>query len=499
MASPESTQEPAPSASKPKPLRRLSIGVNVMVQLAICLVLFGLVNYLSYRHYWRFDLTPSKDYTLSESTINWIKESLKKDVELTVVFTRDSPVMNDVRSLVEEFRRAKKVRIKVDEVDPARDVERAEELKLKYGISLKGNGILVRANNRTRFITEEEIIIRGLNRSRENPSLDFRGEDAVRSAIVGLIEGKTRKFYFIAGKGATREGGNELAWLSLEDLGRQQNFELAPLNLSEVESIPQDATGVVLIGARYDLSTQEIQILQNYWQEKRAALLILLDPSGTTPNLAKFLSEKGVVPRNDRVLYAESTPAGPKKQFSVQTLFLGESPISQPFTEVASSLSGQTQSLNLKLDSAELRAQHIEVKPLMQATEKYWGEMFYTEDLPTAGEGDTQPPVFVAASVERGAVSDERLRVDSSRMVVVGNASMLDPMTRLGVHQDFIAGSLNWMMNRETLIGTAPKRKQMFRVQLTDEQRQQIFWVTTVIMPGAVLALGLLVWSHRRA
>ncbi|RBP47797.1 ABC-type uncharacterized transport system involved in gliding motility auxiliary subunit [Roseimicrobium gellanilyticum] len=498
MASPAPTTESAPSTSKPKPLRRLSIGVNVLVQLAICLVLFGLVNYLSYRHYWRFDLTPSKDYTLSEATTGYIKE-LKKDVELTVVFTRDSPIMTDVHTLVEEYRRAKKVRVKVDVVDPARDVERAEELKLKHGLPLKGNGVLVRANNRTRFITEEEIVIRGLNRSRENPSTDFRGEDAITSAIISLIEGKTRKFYFIAGKGAAKEGGNELAWLSLEDLGRQQNFELVPLNLAEVEEIPQDATGVVLIGARYDISAQEMQILQAYWQEKRAALLVLLEPSGTTPNLTKFLADNGVAPRNDRVLYAESTPAGPKKQFSVQTLFLPDSPISQPFTEVASTLSGQTQSLALKLDSADLRAQHIEVKALMQATDKYWGEMFYTETLPVAGEGDTQPPVYVAASVERGAVSDERLRVDSSRMVVVGNASMLDPMTRLGVHQDFIAASLNWMMNRERLIGITMKRKQIFRIQLTEEQRKQIFWVTAIMMPGAVLGLGLLIWSHRRA
>jgi hypothetical protein len=39
----------------------------------------------------------------------------------------------------------------------------------------------------------------------------------------------------------------------------------------------------------------------------------------------------------------------------------------------------------------------------------------------------------------------------------------------------------------------------IFRVQLTDEQRKQIFWVTCLFMPGAVLAVGLLVWSYRRS
>jgi hypothetical protein len=84
-------------------------------------------------------------------------------------------------------------------------------------------------------------------------------------------------------------------------------------------------------------------------------------------------------------------------------------------------------------------------------------------------------------------------------MVVIGNASMLDPATRLGVHQDFISSSLNWMINRERLIGPTPKRITAFRIQLTEEQRKQIFWVTCFLMPGAVLGMGLLIWSHRRA
>lgn len=472
--------------------------MHVSAQLAICVVLFLLANYLSYRHFWRQDLTPSQDYTLSEATIKFIKK-LSKDVEITVVFTRDSAIMSDVRVLVEEYRRTKKSRIKVDEVDPARDVERAEQLKVKYGIPLRGNGIVVRANGQTRFIAEEEIVLRGLNRSRDNPSTDFRGEDALTSAIVGLIEGKVRKLYFIAGKGATVLNGSELAYVSLAELGKQQNFEVLPLNLGETEAVPEDASCVVLIGAKYDLNPIELTQLKTYWMGKRAALLVLLDPSGITPRLKEFLDENGVTPRDDRVLYAESTSTGPKKQFSVQTIFMQDSPISQPFTEVASMLSGQTQSLNVRAGAGDLKVQGVVVTPLMQATDRYWGESDYDAELPVVGDFDTKPPVTVAASVERGAVNDERLRVDNARMVVVGNSSMLDPMTRMGVHQDFVAASLNWMMNRERLIGVTPKRKEIFRLQLTEEQRKQVFWVTALIMPAAVLGLGMLVWSHRRA
>ena len=72
--------------------------------------------------------------------------------------------------------------------------------------------------------------------------------------------------------------------------------------------------GIILVGALYDLSDREVAMLQNYWLGKRAAILVMLDPNGETPKLHQFLQSKGVAPRPDRVLLAESTSAGPKKQ-----------------------------------------------------------------------------------------------------------------------------------------------------------------------------------------
>ncbi len=495
---PEFKPEPPENTTAARPMRRLGIGVNVLLQITLFIVLFGIVNYLSYRHYWRKDLSPSRDYTLSEATQNYVHK-LGKDVDITIVFTRESDIMPDVRALVEEYRRAKEPRIHVEEIDPARDIERAEQLKLNHKITLAGNGLLISANKRSRFISEQEIIVKGAEGNRANPSVDFRGEDAITSAIVGLIEGELKKFYFVVGKGSASGKESDPAFIALSELGMQQNFEAVTLDINELEKIPDDANGLVLIGPKYDLSERELNVLQAYWQGKRAALLLLLDPNGTTPRLKKFLQSNGVIPRDDRVLYAESTSAGPKKQFSVQTEFQDDSPVSKPFRNVASSLSGQTQSLDLRPDSAEVKQQHIEIMPLILANEKFWGETDYLADLPKVDPEDTKPPVVVGVSVERGHVSDERLRVESSRMVVVGNALLLDPTTRLAVHQDFVAASLNWMINRERLIGITAKRKMMFRLELTEKQRKRIFWVTALLMPGVTLMFGFLVWSHRRS
>lgn len=490
-----------PFYSKPvpvRPMRRSGIALNVLFQLTLTLALFLIVNYLSCRHYRRFDLSPSRDYSLSEMTVNSLRK-LSKDVTLTLIFTRDSDIMKDARTLMEEYRRVKKNRIHIEEIDPARDIERAEQLKLQNGIALHGNGILVRANDRNRFISEDELVIKGLEGGRERPSLDFRGEEAVTSAIISLVEGGARKFYCIVGKGNTSGRDADPSFAALTELGRQQNIETAALNLTDVTEIPADASGILLLGSRYDLAERELAMLRTYWEGKRAAILVLLDPNGDTPRLRSFLSANGVTPRPDRVLYAESTAAGPRKEFSVQTVFLNTSPISKPFSTVASRLSGQSQSLDVRGDLPELHAQHIAVTPVMDATDRYWGTTDYLKELPVIGPADTKPPLHLAASIERGFVSDERLRMDSSRMVVVGNAELLNPEVRLAVHQDFVSACINWTINRERIIGITPKRKQNFRIELTEGQRRRIFQVSALFLPGTALALGFLISAHRRA
>ena len=480
-------------------MHRWGIALNVITQIVLSLALFLLVNYLSYRHYSRFDLSPSRDYTLSGTTVNFLHK-LTKDVTLTLIFTRDSDIMKDARTLVEEYRLEKNKRIHVEEIDPARDIERAEELKLKNGITLSGNGILVRANDHNRFISEDELIIKGIEGDREHPSLDFRGEDAVTSAIISLVEGGAHKFYCVVGQGAASGRDTNPSYSALTELGRLQNIETAAINLTDVTEIPADAGGVVILGPRYDLAERELAMLRTYWEGKRAAIFVMLDPNGDTPRLRNFLSSNGVAPRPDRVLYAESTSTGPRKEFSVQTVFLNGSPISKPFSGVAARLNGQSQSLDLRGDTPELHARHIQVKPIMDATDRYWGETRYLEELPVADADDTKPPVHLAASIERGFVTDERLRMDSSRMVVVGNAELLNPEVRLAVHQDFVSACMNWMINRERLISSiTPKRKQIFRIELTEQQRRRIFQISVLFLPGTALAFGFLLSAHRRA
>jgi len=484
---------PRPPSSAPS---RAGIAINVALQVLLTATICLGVNWLSYRYFYRWDTSRSADYTLSSSTDNTLRR-LNKDVEVTALFARGSTLYEDVHALLDEYRRANKDRIHVTFIDPARDLERTEQLKLTNGLTLQQNGLLVKANKGMRFIREDELVIQSPGFDSDHPTIDFRGEDALTSAIISLIEGTQKKFYFITGKGARAESSATDVLGVLNELGKQLNFDVAALNLSEISAFPADANGVLLIGPKYDLSEREVTLLRDYWTQRRAAMLVMLDPESQTQRLEQFLASNGILPRNDRVLFAESTSKGTRKEFSVQASFSRDSIITKPVRDATTTLAGQTQSLALGDD--KLREQGLVVTPLITASPRYWGETAFFDDLPVVGEGDTQPPVHVAASVERGAAQDQRLRVDSARMVVVGNAALLDKQTRLAENQDFIAGSLNWMLNRERYIGIMPKRKHQYRLQLTDRQRELLFWITALLGPAVVLGFGMSVWAKRRA
>lgn len=478
--------------------KRYGIGVNVAVQILLALALFTGINRLGYYHYARWDLSPSQDYTLSQSTLNYLN-GLSRDVQISIIFGRDAKVYGEVLSLLEEYRLHGRQRVKVRSIDPVRDIERAEQLKADTGLSLAQNGVLIRCGNNKRFITEEELVVRESGTSTNRQIIEFRGEDAISSALISVVEGSVRKFYYVVGKGSRTDAAQSDAYSATTELGRQQNFEVIPVNLSEISRIPDDADGLLILGARYDLSEREIAMVNDYWKLKRSGIFIMLDPGGETGRLNAFLTINGVRPRGDRVLTAESTSTGVRKEFTVTAEFMPEVSYLRHLTTSAITLTGQSESLELRAEDAALKEQSISMQPLIRASPRFWGEKQYLEQLPVVDEEDTVPPIYLAASIERGATRDEGQGADSSRLVVVANATLLDKQTMLAVSRDFTAAGLNWLMNRESRIGINAKPKRSYRIQLTPRQHELIFWITSIALPGIVLGLGFMVWASRRS
>ena len=78
----------------------------------------------------------------------------------------------------------------------------------------------------------------------------------------------------------------------------------------------------------------------------------------------------------------------------------------------------------------------------------------------------------IAVSIEKGGSADERVQINSSRMVVVSNATFIqdNAITQDQQALDFVSASVNWLLSREQLIGIAPKIPKTLTFSL-DEKR----------------------------
>jgi len=514
------------ATAPPRPIRRTNIATNVLLQVLAGVLLLGVVNYLSFRHFRRWDLTRDRHFSLTPQTQGFLK-SLRGKTDVIAVFPKGGEEEKEIRALLEEYKRTARARVDVEFLDLNREPSRRLELEKKYGIDVNQNGLIVSKQapppkaadpatpappaRRTRFVPATQVF----TYDEEGPQrrlLEFRGEDLLTSALIGVNQKAPQVIYVLTGNignlpAARGPGGQAItAQNVLWNMAAKQDAHVRTLGLTGLAEIPSDASALVSIRPGIDFTQREIELLDSWWTTRKGAgLLFLLDPETETPRLDAFLGKYGVHPRADRVLKVLVTARGTRKEFEVPAAFNPEATVTAPLGGTAITFPEQTKTLRLEEDSRVLRAAALEVTPLAFAGTDYWGESRPDDSAPRRDEADTlEPdPLILAASIERGAQQDQRLSAAASRLIVVGNAALIDPdreTIRVNpVAYDFVSSSLSWLLSREELIGIASRRLPGYHLELAPGHTAKILGLCLGLLPAAVLTLLLAVWSARRA
>ena len=264
--------------------------------------------------------------------------------------------------------------------------------------------------------------------------------------------------------------------------------------------VPADAGVLMILAPHFDFSDREMGLLQDYWT-KGGRVLLALDPDYPTPHLADFLGRLGVKVDDDRVLRTLDMGTVTGIVRDVNTTIVGTTPIAKQLAGLSVPLIGGTESFTLP--PAGIATPGTKVEPLLQAAKGYWGEVDY-KDLETTGVyldhgKDREGDLPVAVSVQKGAVADQRVQTNAARLIVVGNSHFI---AQDGIDErsaNFFIGSLNWLLERDNLIGIAPKLIKTFTLNLPDDQIRTLFWVLGLAIPGLCAFLGFIVWWRRRA
>lgn len=496
-----------------KPISRLGVRSLFIIQLVLAILIFLSAAYLSGNYFKVWDLTEDQDFTLSELTQNILQKksiATKKDpIQIIVAFDKSSPYFDRVRRTVDEFTRESKGQLVARYIDHKREPDAATRFASTYGLTLNTDLILIDARpagssepnpNLTRFLALEDLIIFRTDDNKQRRPVGFQIEDRIATALLGITEGRPRKLYFLADKSPVESGSEESPWVMLAETLLRQNLILAPLNLSDIETIPADAEGVVLVAPSYDLEDRELAILDEYWERPKAALLAILNPAHRPAKLRAFLRRHGVSINNDRIVSVKSG----RSVNQVPAVFTSFAEVNEGIAGQSTTFEGPTASLTVRESAEDLNQQNIFPNILLQANASFWGETRYRElgalpEFDSSEDLKNEQGLPVAAAVIVGAANSDVAAEAASRMVVISNSHFLHSERIREEQVDFVKNSVNWLIGREELVGVGPRNLRTYKLNLVGPEVSFLNQLCLVFIPGTLLLLGALVWSNRRA
>ena len=494
----------------PRAVGRFGIALQVGLQIALAAIIFAQINYVGCRRYERWDMTQTGRFTLSSISKSFL-QSLDSDVLVVMAFTRNSGLFSEVEGMLTEYERQSNDRLRVEVLDLSRNRDRLAELKDQHGIEFNRDMLAIISDNRVKVVGAEDLV----RRSADGRVSEFSGEEILTSTLLEVAEAQQKKVYLLSGNRVV----DELMAIGqqLTDLAVIQNLRVETLVLGTANAIPTDAEAIVIAGPDVDLNARELELIEDYWENRSGSLLVMLNPAASTPNLSAFVRKRGIAPQDDRILSVANIPGlvSTGQIRDVPITFLAVRP-GQPGTEITRELFGlaatminQTQSLKVFQDDDLLAADGIKVAPLIVADQRFWGETEYRDDIVAASENqDNTGLLYTAAAAEKTPSSvipsagDETAADASqkpSRLVVISNDLVLDPSGNTQKpNADFVMNSLNWLIDRSEMIGISPRKPTAYSLSITPGQFGLLQTLAIIIMPVAALALGGVIWFLRR-
>ena len=441
---------------------------NLITGSLLLLAILSLIEVIAWNHNRRFDLTPTKRYTLSPFSKNLLS-NLTREVKVIVFYQRDQQ---------SEF------------VDLLRQYASASQRFTYEFYTLDGNPGKA---NQYGITTYGATVIEYEEKRKVYP---YCNEENITNGIINLIQKRMRRVYFLQGhdENSPEDTDNRRGYSTIVSALARENCESKTLVLMQEKSVPGDAALLVVSGPKRDLTDGEIKMISDYLN-RGGKVLFMIDPY-TAPKLVAFLSSFGVILGNDTVVDQESRAFGGDYLTPIISSYRKH--------EITRNFGGATiMPLIRSVDVREDLNPAVDVKTISRSGPESYAKtdraMIERGSFDFERGKDRKGPVPVMAVVTIPAEGGGR---EQGRIVVFGGSAFVNNLyvTLLG-NKDLFLNTVNWMVGEETLISIRPKEKQAYPFSflfLTDNQMRIIFWTSVVVQPVLVLFIGLVIYIRRK-
>ena len=448
--------------------RTMSYGLNALISIVLVFGVVGFVEALSARHSRRFDLTENKRRSLSAQTMQVLR-GLKDDVNVVGFFRSDQPGKRVAEDLFKQYASYANKKFTWKIVDPDSD----PALARRYGIESYGTIVLE-------------------TKARSEKVLDAEEEKLTNGLVKVTREGK-RTVYIVQGHGEHEIGSTDRVGFS-EAKGalEKSNYEVKPLVLARATAMPADAAVIIIPGPRTDLFPPEVDALDGY-VGKGGKLLAMVDPPFPAKvqdgAMKRFLGRWGVELGDNLVV--ELSPIG--RLFGIGP----EVPIIQQYEphSITRDLAGITTLFPLTRTVTPVKTlpAGVNVQPLAKTSPESWGETNRQELEQGTARPDPQDP--------KGPLSVAVVATkDKARVVVYGTSNLAtNQFLNVQGNRDFFLNTVSWLAEEEDQITVRPKDTKQTPIFLSAQQGRFVALLPLVVLPGLVLAGGIVALVRRRS
>ncbi len=491
--------------------------LNFVLTVVLGLVVVVLANYLSARHYKRWDWTTHGLFTLSDRSKQALRE-LDQDVEVFVFLGPGEQDFADVETLLEEYK-AITDKISVEWVDPDRDGARYQVLADQFGIdswlagevTLSQVPVVVTSGERKWKIERHQLIVEDFDTfdDADGHKLDLQSERALTGAILEVTTGEPTKVCVSAGHGEWEVGA--YGDRSLDPVVRELEWEKIDVEPFEVraDDVPESCNALFVVSPQRPFSPDEVAIVDRFIASGGNVLLafdpVLKKEALTPTGFEASLEKRGIVVGRDLVIEndtAQQLPGNPGDLFLVTNV--GNH-------RVVDTIRKRGGGILLAVARSVDAGDGSDTEVLFRTSLSGVAETDLARAIdPNAGGGEPTPPSAVPLAVAWEYVpplGDDLKPVKSDgptpgRLLVIGDTDwmateLLDNAQLSNI--DFLSSTAGWLIQREALINIAPRKTNARAVIMSDADLQNLLFRVVVLLPLAALIAGFGVWWSRRS
>ena len=458
-------------------------GANSLTSVVLLIGVLGLVNYLGVQNDQRLDMTSEGFNSLAEQSVT-VADQLTEDVHIRAFYPGGDD--RSARQLLDLYRN-RNSDITYEFIDPDRQPQLAEQFQVTvYGLSsnpLTGQN----AGYGTLILEMGEFV------ERVETQEDLREQD-VTNALMKLAKGERKTIYFVEGHGekpidSGQQGGMDDARAGLE----REGYVVGTINLIVDEAIPEDASALVWAGPLNEPFDEEVERVDRYLNQG-GSVLVMIDPVPSA-SLEALLGRWSVSVGNDFVVDASGMGrllgAGPEIPI---VLDYGAHAITEGFDGVMTFF---PLARSVTPDSAP--ADDVTATYLLQSGARSWGETDF-ENSQASMDADVDLP----GPVSLGVVATRNLDIESgdpavARLVVLGDSEFASNgyFTQQG-NGNFFLNIVSWLAEDESFISIRPRLPEDRPLTLTDAGGRVSLYLSMVLLPLGIVAMGISVWMKRR-